>query len=251
MVTTSENAIPWTVAALRLTLFPAPSAAIDASSWWTDVVGEDPESEVSNPRAGHRSYDGSWSDGRLALSMKADRIDWRLSVREDPHDLFAGLGPLDSVGNKFRELMNRWFALPSCPTALRVAFGAILHHPVLTREAGYRLFSNLLPLKIDPVGSTDLLYQINRPRASNAGLAGLRVNRLAKWVVAIGTLATLVPELTGVKSTPLTTKFACNLELDMNTSPDFQEVIARDSLPAVFEELVRFGGEIAQLGDTP
>ena len=45
--------------------------------------------------------------------------------------------------------------------------------------------------------------------------------------------------------------YACRLELDINTDGDFEGELPRQALPALWDELVRLGAEIAEKGDVP
>jgi hypothetical protein len=45
--------------------------------------------------------------------------------------------------------------------------------------------------------------------------------------------------------------FACRLELDINTVPDFQGELPRESFGQLLGELTELGQEIAQKGDIP
>jgi hypothetical protein len=44
---------------------------------------------------------------------------------------------------------------------------------------------------------------------------------------------------------------ACCIELDINTSPDYQEDLPKEKLPQIFRELVDLGKEIVKEGDIP
>lgn len=67
------------------------------------------------------------------------------------------------------------------------------------------------------------------------------LNRLSKWAVVSGAYASQV----GHKD------FACRLELDINTVPDFQGELPRESFGQLLGELTELGQEIAQKGDIP
>ncbi|MBL7065662.1 MAG: hypothetical protein ISS49_15895 [Anaerolineae bacterium] len=149
--------------------------------------------------------------------------------------------------------MHRWFGLAEPPVLTRVAFGAILLYPVDRREAGYRLLQQYLDhVELDPVGSTDFMYQINRPRDATTEVVGLRINRLSRWSVA-----SFVPALLHVSSDGIgpvaqqAAQYACGLQLDVNTVPDYRGPLAQDQLRPIFTELVRLGMEIVEMGDVP
>lgn len=243
----------WQVETLRMTGFPSPAAPIAASTWWKDLVGEEPETRVLQPRRGGHQEEGVLDNGKLVLVIQPARVDWLFTVA-DAHRMegqsIPAIGLLPQALDTFRQLMLRWFALETCPSLIRLAFGTVLLQPVEDRPTGYRrLAAYLSSVTLDPEGASDFLYQINRPRESTAGITGLRINRLSKWSVALHELAAFsFAPATVTMSTPLV---ACRLELDINTAPDFQGELARPQLPHVFHELVHLGQEIASEGDIP
>ena len=132
------------------------------------------------------------------------------------------------------------------------AFGAVLLRPVENRQAGYQQIAAYLPhVQLDPEGASDFLYQINRPRNSNSGIPDLRINRLSKWSIAASMESTFSFGSTSAAHFPGPRHFACRLELDINTVPDFRDELAREQLPQIFQELVDLGKEIAKAGDIP
>ena len=125
--------------------------------------------------------------------------------------------------------------------------------PVDNRKSGYELIANYLPnVKLDPIGSSDFLYQINRTRNSQLGISDLEINRLSKWSVVKRGLARIdiLPEAR-VSLFPSSETFSCRLELDVNTSGDYKNDIPSEKLADVFHELVDFAKEIALKGDIP
>src|SRR5436190_1193852 len=68
----------------------------------------------------------------------------------------------------------------------RLAFGAVLAQPTEDRHSGYVQIAKYLPsIRLDVDGSSDFLFQINRPRPSRVGIENLLINRLARWSVLI------------------------------------------------------------------
>lgn len=246
----------WLAQTLRLTAFPSPVAEIADPTWWNDLVGEPPETRVSHPRKGEQREEGLFEGEKLTLRVQPTRIDWLFASADDQERQLEGIptvGPfLDSV-DIFFSLMRHWFELEACPAVQRLAFGAVLLQPVENREAGYRKLSPYLPfVELDPKGSSDFSYQINRPRDSKLRIPDLTINRLSKWSVATMRGVGLSLSPASVVDYALGEAFfACRLELDINTAQDFQEEISPEQLPAVFQELVDLGREIASEGDIP
>ncbi len=254
--TSTKYQLSWQVHQMRLTAFPSPDVAVAADSWWQDLIGEPPDVEVKDPKTGGRQYEGalaigSLSPGRLVLVISPQRIDWIIQGTEhtEANMVADTLGNADQGFQEFGAFANRWFALSGCPPMQRLAFGGVLLGPVADRATNYRLLSKRIPVRIDPAGSSDFLYQINRPRRSQIELFKPTLNRLSRWSVM--RRSTIRVELSGPKAQTHQQEHGsvCRLELDVNTAPDYDVVIERSRLAPIFEELVRLGKEIARKGD--
>jgi len=236
----------WLAETLRLTAFPSPATEITKPSWWEDLVGELPENRISQPRKGGQQDEGPFEGGKLTLGIQLDRIDWLFTAADDQ----VSIGSFPESLEPFLRLMLRWFEL--CPPVQRLAFGAVLILPVTDRNIGYRQISAYLPsVQVDPEGSSDLSYQINRPRNSTSGVTGLRINRLTRWSVSMRRRAELSFRPASVGYFLGSESHACRLELDINTAPDFQGELPTQQLPRIFQELVDLGKEIVREGDIP
>ncbi len=243
----------WQAAGLRVTLFCPPLPKIEQPTWWTDLVGYPPDQVISQPKAGQYQEEGIAEDRKLVLQVQPERVDWHFVPRELPPGEVIEIpstGSLPEALAVFAKLVGRWLSVS--PPVTRLALGAVLFQPVENREAGYTQIGNYLPvIKLDPKGSTDFFYQINRPRISQT-VKSLRLNRLSKWSVLIFqsfgvTLDKKEVQTVGYKDP----KSACRLEFDINTSEDFRGELPRETLPRLFQELVDLGKEIAATGDRP
>lgn len=247
----------WQTETLRLTLFHSSDAQIVEPTWWDDLQGGPPESRDLRPKIGEQRDIGSFEDGRLVLAIRQGRIDWLFTVDIDAPPNGEGIptiGDFPACLGKFHDLMLSWFGIGTCPSAKRLAFGVVLLQPVENLALGYRQLSAYLPcVELDYEGSSDFLYQINRPVSSSSEVVDLRVNRLSKWSVArqIRMRGEIPIGSPSVTISPSEESFACRLELDINTTPDFEAGLTREQLPVVFQELVNFGKQIAQEGDSP
>jgi hypothetical protein len=243
----------WQVELLRLTVFPSPLSQVKPERWWHDVVGEDAESSTSQPRRKALFQEGAVTGARLILSVEPTRIDWRLVPIESQQsgDPYTNIVVLPDVINSFISLISNWFNLETYPKTKRLAFGAVLLHPVNDRVLGYRQLSAYLPyVTLDAENSIDFLYRINRPRRSTSNMESLYINRLSTWAVRASGEAELSVGLASAQITMTPTSHACHLELDINTNQEFPgELSAKESL-IVFRELVNLGLEIVREGDT-
>ena len=246
----------WQTQALRLTAFPGPGFAPTDTTWWADLVGQPPESRLSQPRLAMYSSEGPFDQGRLVLRLQFDRIDWVLSAFDKPTTDTQGLptlGGLPAVLSTFVGLMSSWLDSDACPALVRLAFGAVLLQQVTTREEGYRQLAPYLhSVRLDPLRSSDFLYRINRPRDSACAITGLRINRLSTWSVVLQKSGALVIRPgTAFLLQPSTEDYACRLELDINTVPGSGPELPRRQIAQVFQELVTLGSEMAEKGEIP
>ncbi len=237
-------------AVLRLTAFPDPSENIGEPSWWSDIVGTTPENKTSRPLKGEYQVDGNVGEGRLVLTIQANRVDWNYVPRQDDVSQSQNwIGPFPDCLILFRELTSKWF--PLCPKITRLAFGAVLFSPVVDRATGYKRLSAYLPtVQLDPEGSSDFSYRINRPRNSCTGIPGLRINRLSRWAITtFETFTIAVAPSTPSPLKPVEREFAARIEVDINTSPDFGTILPQEKVQDIFEELVGMGMEVIKEGD--
>lgn len=242
----------WAAESLRATAFLSIEAEVAADNWWRTLVGEDPETRVVSPRAGERREHGLFQGARLTLRIQPARIDWTLTpvpLETEPLGSLPTLGRFEEACGHFRALMGRWF--PLTPRLDRLAFGAIALLPVLNHADGYSRLSPYLPaVKLDPEHSFDFLYRINRPILSRGNIPKLPINRLSAWSVALIEFheLTVGPRQASrvVRAEPA---HACRVELDINTSPEFDQGFSPDQSAQVFEELMSLARQILEEGD--
>lgn len=240
----------WQAELLRLTVFPAPNS-FDHTKWWRDVVGAEPDNVISQPKQSLYQESGKLDEQRvMVLHVQPPRIEWRTMPveSETPSPEFATFAALPEALSQFATSLNRW--LESCPPVTRFALGGVLLQPQPDRKAGYRQLGAYLgeSVKLDPE-SSDFMYQINRPRPSEAGVPGLQINRLTKWTVALHRTVVFVSGQEEASLSTVAQQSACRLELDINTSQDFKGPLPQDKLRDLLAEFVRFALEIAEKGD--
>jgi hypothetical protein len=247
----------WIVQTLRITAFPARGAETPTPPSWKSLLECDPERQVGKPRVGERVEEGPFESGKLQLRVLPDRYHWVYAPKDDAEEVeeaFPNIGPYTSVLLPFVKLMERW--VETNPRIVRLAFGAVLLLPAESLEESYRRLDALLPaVKIDPIGTSDVSFTINRPRPSTTGIPNLTINRLMRWsVVAIKKVQlTVTPPGVQVVQDHLDKPdgIACLLDLDLNTAPAHSSVFEKPQLMLVLKELVELGEEIAEKGDLP
>jgi len=243
----------WRAQNVRLIAFPREPQSTASQHWWRDVTGADPDNVVERRQTQEKEESGVHQGTMLTLGFDLLRIQWTAAPRLDAENINLEeqppvLGPFMQWKDWFRGLMERW--LLHCPPIHRLAFTASLLQPVPNHQAGYEMLNRYLRwVDIDPQ-SSEFLYRINRRRPSGTGIPGLTLNRLSTWVVA--KFAVLVGVVVGghpEQQFQPTESFACAVELDINTTPDFQGLLPQDDLIRIFTELVEAGVDIARHGD--
>jgi hypothetical protein len=241
----------WLVELFRLSIFFDPTYAV-SGNWWQEIVGDAPDVSNSQPKLGFKQDDGRYKDGKLILSTNPGRADWvyipafdyetnNLDHQRLP-EFIATLHDFVNIANRVLDL--------NIPI-IRIALGVILHIPVKDRIEGYRELIRYLPdVKIDPVNSSDFLYQINKRRKSEK-IADLFINRLTNWSVAIGTL-TKINFLSPIdKNLIVEEHFYSRLEMDINTSQEYSGGFSKEQTIPLFLELTQLSAEIAEKGLIP
>lgn len=243
--------VMWRAHTLRLTVFPRSPANYRDATWWSDVADSEPDVYNLDLKKSELRQEGPYGEGKLALIAKSDRIDWLFTPIEDVEtkpNTVPTIGSFGETSEAFSNLALSWLSIETIPSIRRIAYGAILMAPIEEVSNGYELLNKYLgSVELDSEASSDFFYQINRPRESALDISNLMINRLSKWSVA---RLRYVDISALVKKTlePLEL-LACRLELDINTSPDFEEELPKDRLSNIFEELVGLGKEIAEKGD--
>ena len=246
----------WQALGLRATAFLSVSTAADSSSLWDRVVGEAPEREQRRPREGFIEKVGSFGSLPLVLRTYGSRIDWFLRAEGDPTEPPDAepesiTMPFPSALQTLLRLTSDWFAGETGVN--RIAFGANLIQDAQDEsEAKSQLAKYLSHIQIDPIGSTDFFYQINRPRNSKV-VPNLQINRLSRWSVVqrLRGEIEISASSRGVDKSfgSVQQSYSAGLELDINTSAAFQSDLPTSELQKLFVELAEFGEELSIDGD--
>jgi hypothetical protein len=242
----------WQTLLLRLTAFPTPDFPLSNQDWWSTIVGDLPDKRTEQPRIAAKIDEGSYENGRLSLTVLPTRIDWQLVSKvalENPIKTIEdiSLGRVPEAIKVFQDLMNRWLKLIDT-SLVRLAFGIVLVQPAENKEDAYKLLSKYIPYEIPLEEASDFLFQINRPRNTKSGISNLKINRLSKWSVLM--FQQEITDLTNPKSRYNSPElFSVRLELDINSSGDYEDELATESFAKLFQEFIELGQEIASNGD--
>ena len=235
----------WLASAFRLTAFPVEPVVPPRAGLWSQLTGEEPD--ILTYRKSLELQEAGTHAGKvLNLTATPALTEWRLITPESEvlEDSKPGI-PLKEGFDIFLPLMYQWIDHYSTDLQ-RIAFGMETYLLTSGRNETLQKLAEYIPVQIKPDTTNDFLYQINRKRDA-VSVPDLKINRLSRWTPAriiIGFQQTGVEfDLPGLE------RYACRLELDINTSPDFQGILTRDVLRVVFDELVTLGEEITEKGD--
>ena len=239
----------WQIQSLRLTILLNPAPVQAEQNWWERIIGTPPDQVASQPRQALHSEQGSFHNHSLNLRLQPGKIDWTLTapMTAEVFENIPAIGSFEAAVDIFRPVAHEWLNI--CPSFHRLALGMNLFQPAPNKIAAYERIQQYLPdVRLD-IRSSDFFYQINRVRNSRTAVQNLRINRLMKWNV-LQLIVELQP-LAVVTAQPASERFACALELDINTTVDRQGDLARNDYEGIFNELLELSREIARCGDIP
>ncbi len=245
----------WEVDTIRFTSFASEELkARTVEQWWRGVTGLE-DRQVNQRPNGPWVESGTINGEVLTFHLQNQRIDWVLQPekKDEDRDNIISLGELQPALDRFIQFIEKWFALEP-PMSNRIVLGAILLHPVETRQSGYRHLEQYLKdfVEIDAEGSSDFTYQINRCRKSKI-ITGLEINRLSKWFVwtwkSVSVRMQIFPPQQDFEQDIGEEKMACRLDLDINTAPEFEGKFDIDIQKKLLTELRSLLEEIAEKGD--
>lgn len=248
----------WLVENIRFTSFLAEPVDTRARGiWWSELTGEDSQRIQKSDDV--YSEIGPYEGQQLTLGCQSDkRLDWVLNSEVgEPDDLRADL-PTVSFRKSLDVLLplvEKWLTLNNCPAAKRLALGVVLLQPVDTKQQGYEKLGPYLEkvVTLDPAGSSDFRYTINRRRNSEI-VPDLEINRLTTWFVWVWKRVKLSvrmrsdTEVTREQETG-EQQMACRLDMDINTVAEFQGEFTPQRQGELLQELSKLATEIAVKGD--
>lgn len=240
----------WRVSSARLTVFVTPDTEVP-NTLWRDMVGEDPESSIIQRATSTRTETGPFADGTLTLQVQPMRVDWNYEpIGVGLHDgLPPVLGAFPTAAGPLLQFGYRWVRAAWFPSTSRIALAFVLISATANRERGYRELDRYIDGVPSTPDATDFHYQVNRPRASRAGLDGLQINRLSKWSVGGYGSVFFAPGVPNASPTQSPLLYHLRVELDISTSAAFNGLIPRDTVQSVLDDLFNGATEIAERGN--
>jgi hypothetical protein len=233
----------WQAESLRATAFTSRIDLGLPEKCWSLITTDKASDSFVNRGAGTAQAGGHFLDEQLTLGVNAGlrRADMLLVPKAAEPSAIPrmSLGPVLAFSDPFVDAATRF--LDPIDAIHRVAFALVAEIPVESRQDGYRLLQGLLAtVTIDPDHSTELFYQINRPRPSNV-IPGLSLNRLSRWNVIKGKM---------VGQNKLDAAYcACRLEIDINSSEALEAPLPKEKISALFVEMAALANEILAKGD--
>lgn len=248
----------WKAETLRVSLFTTLAPAAEAAKLWAALAGRMSDRlTVSMGPGGVFSVSGEVeaAEGKsatLTVTRQADRLDlvWTLPymVDEGGHATLVADIDVGSEFSRFLDRIERWSGESVACT--RFAFGCTAIVNVQSKTQGYERLQELLPtVRLDPVGSSDFLYQINRPRPSSVLADSPPINRLSKW--SVGQFWLAAPDSASGAKRLVGSKQMCRVELDISTSSQGTQALEPKTQLALLHEMTSLASELLEQGDVP
>jgi hypothetical protein len=249
-----DDAGTWLAFNLRATVFAEDLTSLRDLHAWHEVFGAEPETSLEQRLDRSLRRTGAAKEGRIVEAILPDRAEW-IYVANPGADYSAAtppmLGIFTDVLPQFEEMGRLWARM--LPPIRRMAFGAKLYAQIPEGATVSEEFVRRvrLPGLALPRGTSDLLLQLNSRRQSDVE-PSLAINKLRKWLESpwqflIGQatpLQVITPNMQVIETTK-----TIELELDINTAPEFVGNLPRDRVAEIWNELVADGQTIAQHGE--
>ena len=236
----------WRIANLRFTAFasemPFPATR---GELFQDFFGFTHDEETDRKREFMSEFSSVKGGVLYQTTISGPKIDFTVSPALSPIEVPDGMPSLPQEGNFeaiFSDAAKR--LIKKMPRFARLAAGAHFILPSAGKEEGYRAMQIFLPtIKIDPVGSSDFQYRINRRRNLSLQEKSVSINRLVTW----GCLGFKL-QMMGNTSTHVGD--AVSAMTDVNTDPSFDiSSFTSEVQLTIIETLFNYSRELAEKGD--
>lgn len=242
----THNITSWNLESIRLSVFLKESPSFEPD-WWRQVIGKEPEVSTNKRQLGQYIDEGTSDHWRIALnisSLNQNRVDWIVYPSEEALIGFSHIGQYTEQSELFFNKLEKWLA-DICPSAVRIALGAVLIHECSDRKASYQLLELLLPIiAFEPDNWSDFSFQVNK-KATSTVISNLEINQITKW----DAIRMRQIRFDQADNTSEQVDFhACRLELDINTAAENTTEITNTFIPKVAKELLQLANRYVTKG---
>ena len=232
----SNTETAWSWDLLRGTLFTVDQFSDQRQlELWTAFAGCDPDQDVFQRREGIRTLAAKLphKEQNCNLTFQPGRVDFNFAPTQ-PNLQNNTVSDIKDFGHQMANIVG-----DSGIVSSRIALGTVVGYPVSGKIEGYQKLLSLVPsLNFDPNENiSDLIFQFNRYFDSQS-IPGLVLNRLMTWNVLRNMLMQMPMVPGGVLRTIGDPRsFSLRLDLDLNTSQEFQGNISGLDAKKLFEEM--------------
>lgn len=248
---TTQPGSEWQLEFARLIGIPEEPLAYSDQTWWQDVTSTAPDDHVSIRKRHTQEDRGSFGGANLSLLVSPNKIEWLVQPGADSDAAPGGLptlGPFRAKLDWFVDLTTHWLNTAR-PTLARLVFSGKLLRVTSSHADAYRYMETRLPcvksLQINSIEPNDFALYVNRRRPSRV-VENLEINRVSTWSRLN---FSIIADPKAEKKFTWPRESYVALEFDINTAPEWPNVLPRELLSPLFKELVDLGIEIADRGD--
>lgn len=250
------NKVSWNAGTIRLTALYSDQVVRPLMDGFAQVFGIAAEVQIRDKRQGIEQDFGKLDDRSAILTSASGRLELIFGpvAEADAAAPQVQGWSLTQALESARHFSSSWSAFATQPH--RIAFGVELKFTVSSREEGYKVLQQYLAcLQIDPVNSSDLSYQINRPRLLNTSGSSIRVNRLSRWSsrTKIPLLLRTVFNESGPQSSSAQRgemEQYAGADIDVNTDASREASLGEEKdVHELYLKMVALAEEIAEKGD--
>lgn len=236
----------WRMANLRFTAFvsqiPFP---VDGEELFQSFFGFTHDTETRRKGEFMSEFSSEKGGVLYQTTISGPKIDFTVSPGFALAEVPDEMPSLPTEGHfeaSFNEAANR--LLEIIPALVRLAVGGHFIFPAADKETGYTLLGKFLPtVKIDPIGSSDFQYRINRRREIELGERKVTINRLVTW----GCLGFNV-QVMGSSASRASDSVSAITDVNTDPSTDVPSFSTEDR-KLIVSSLFSFSRELAEKGD--
>ncbi|QWQ11214.1 hypothetical protein DOT66_25075 [Ralstonia pseudosolanacearum] len=221
----------WPVESLRFSLFAPAILSFETLGLFQAFVGATPAT-TTKQNTGEFTESGPYEKGGvIEIRGVGNRVDVTWMPVGVVLPIVPSLGSYVDVADDFADRCVTWLRQVRLE-AIRIAFGATLHHCTSGKTANNELIRELAPfLAYDPTDIQDLALQYNVPAAATS-VPQVTINRLVRLQSVMYRTFGVVPHLQVME------QHAARVEFDYNTSNESAEHLRSAPLDRIVLEML-------------